>query len=320
MSLSARVARSLEAGRGGLVSSAAALAWGALSSRGLSRPLTFRAGARVVVIGGSTLGGSGKTPLAIACAKHARSLGHRVAFVGHAYRARPETSRVVAATDDVDVVGDEALVAFHALSPLGIPVVVAPTRQAALDHALSLADVAIVDGVAQTHPVRAHLALLALDAHSPWGAGACPPAGDLRAPERALLEVCDRVVVVEPAHLLSRGAHLEGTLVPWDALRGRSIALWTSVARPRRILEHLASHGVIPRLVVAHADHASVSTRDRALAIQQARVERVDMWLCTAKCTLRTGLYLGDTPVATLEHELQLEQSLSYALQTALEG
>jgi hypothetical protein len=133
----------------------------------------WREGARVIAVGGSTLGGSGKTPLAIACADALHRAGERVALVGHAYRGRPGRPRFVSVGDDVGEVGDEALECAARLAPYGVPVVVAETRQRALDLALEVADVAVVDGLGQAKPRRASLALLAVDAASPWGAGRC---------------------------------------------------------------------------------------------------------------------------------------------------
>ncbi len=92
-------------------------------------------------------------------------------------------------TDPLDEVGDEALLASSELERLAGPsgrvarVVVAPTRAAAIDFAAGAADVIVIDGVAQTAPVPATLALLAVDADEPWGrAATVPPWGDLRAP------------------------------------------------------------------------------------------------------------------------------------------
>ncbi len=342
MVLAADVARSLEEGRGGRAAGAVAAAWGAVAARSLARPLLFPADARVVVVGGSTLGGSGKTPLAIACALHLAEAGHRVAFVGHAYRARPGVARLVDRREAVASVGDEALVAASALAAHGVAVVVGPTRQAALDLALAGARVVVVDGVAQLRPEPAHLALLAVDGGHPWGSGACPPRGDLRAPRAAVLSHCDRVVAVgvdggradevtteerplDHARVVCEGAWLEGRRLSWEELRTRRVGLWTSIARPRRVRDQLVAMGVVPVLVAAHADHADVSRRDARSIGRHAHDAGVDLWICTAKCAVRleaqgTQDALGPVPVATLEHALCLGDALKVALGEAVSG
>jgi tetraacyldisaccharide 4'-kinase len=323
MSLRADVARSLEAGRGGLASALVSRAWGATSR--VARPLTFPRGTKVVAIGGATLGGSGKTPLAVACAKELARAGRSVALVGHAYGARPRYARVVSSDDDVDVVGDEALACARELDAAGIHVVIAPTRQAAIDLAATLAPVLVIDGVAQLRPIRAHMALLALDGVRPWGAGECPPRGDLRASKPTLLAACDRVVRVggaapslDGAFVLSDGARLGSLLLTWKDLRPKRVGLWTALARPDRILDRLRGAGIVPSVVAAHADHGRPSPTSTARSIELARRAGVDLWLTTSKCATRMREGLGGLPLAVLAYELSLGESLASALLRAV--
>ena len=60
-----------------------------------TRPVRVPDGVRTVTVGGATLGGSGKTRIAIAIARALASRGERVVLVGHAYRARPVFARFV---------------------------------------------------------------------------------------------------------------------------------------------------------------------------------------------------------------------------------
>jgi tetraacyldisaccharide-1-P 4'-kinase len=201
---------------GGALGHLGSLLWAQTMGRTVQRALALPAGVRVIAVGGATLGGSGKTPLAIACAEHLAAMGARVTIVGHAYRAKPGRPRIVAPSDRVEDVGDEALLAARifertvferTIGTAGgkagkegglLPrVVVAPRRAAAIAWAAPGADVLILDGVAQTAPVRASLALLALDGTHPWGrTRALPPMGDLRAALPALLDACDAAVPI----------------------------------------------------------------------------------------------------------------------------
>lgn len=270
------VARALEEGvvRGPLARGVSRV-WGGVSARHVVRTLHFPAHLRVVTVGGATLGGSGKTPLAIACARALARTGARVAFVGHAYRARPGCPRVVRVSDPLAAVGDEALVAAAELEPEGVPVVVAPDRASATIHAAGIADVLVIDGVAQTRPVPATLALLAVDPEEPWGrAAAVPPCGDLRAPVEALLAAADAVVpVIED----------DDVPVPWDSLGSARVGLVTAVGRPHRVLRSLARRGIVPRVVVRARDHTPVAIRT---LVQRERSRSVDVWVATRKCSL----------------------------------
>jgi len=308
-----RVARGLEAGEwDGFASRFLSMGWSAVASRGLARPLVYAQGVRVVAVGGSTLGGSGKTPLAIACARElAKGGAGRVVYVAHGYRAKPGSPRIVQVDDD-------------------LACVVAGTRQAALDYASARADVIVVDGVLQTAPRRASLALLALDAFSPWGTGYAPPRGDLRAPASDLLAAVDRAVLlrdelstpavprlaggrgVDIAEVVAHGARFGDRRLAWPELAAMRVGLFVALARPSRIVASLARRAVAPAVVIESSDHAPVSSW--SLSRRLASVP-VDLWLATAKCA--THLEGADIPHATLDHDVFLDESLVRALRAS---
>jgi tetraacyldisaccharide-1-P 4'-kinase len=239
--------------------------------------------------------------------------------VGHAYRASPRVARAVRPDDALELVGDEALVCARALD--GEPrarVVVAPSRQAAIDFAAQTSTVVVVDGVAQTAPRRASLALLALDGLEPWGrACATPPRGDLRAPIAALLGACDVTARIgEDVVVHSDGARLStGELLDWDRLRALRVGLATAVARPRRILLSLERRGVHPirALTLTFADHHP----PRSLP----RVPGIDLWLVSSKCgvALSRSALPALAEVAEIDYRLEVEGALLTRLRAACE-
>jgi tetraacyldisaccharide 4'-kinase len=337
MDVRAGIARGLESGASkGPCAKFASGVWGGLVR--VRRPLRWRDDARVVVVGGSTLGGSGKTPLAVACAEELRRSGARVALVGHGYGASPGRARFVCGNDDVQVVGDEALDCARRLAPIGVAVVVAKARQEALDFALRDADVVVVDGPCQTRPRRATLALLAVDGDAPWGAGSCPPCGDLRAPIGALLAATDRVVViggaarssseeawpvpVDRAEVVSRGARVQSRgenppLLEWASIRPLRLGLWTAMARPERVLRALERRGIFPRVSVFDRDH--YPRGDLPWTRPAGLYPAVDLWLTTSKSEghLDPHSIVGGhrTPVAVLDHAVSLCPGLRESLQ-----
>jgi tetraacyldisaccharide-1-P 4'-kinase len=70
-----------------------------------TRPVRVPEGVRTVTVGGPTLGGSGKTRVAISIARTLASRGENVVLVGHAYRARPGRARFVSPQEDRKSVG-----------------------------------------------------------------------------------------------------------------------------------------------------------------------------------------------------------------------
>ena len=298
--------------------------WSAASARGVARPLELPPAARVIGVGGAALGGSCKTPFAIALAQALAMRGAGVALVGHAYRARPGWPRVVGPKDAVAEVGDDAVFAARRLAGTGIDVVVGPSRQSATSFAARRASVIVVDGLLQTRPTRLARSLLLLDGEQRPEDGHCPPAGDYRAPLAALLRAADApVVVADELHVGCAGRaepadawfRLDGAIGP-DAkivrltdLAGMAVGLLLAIARPDRVVGALARRGVHPVATLAFPDHhrPTLTELDRATA---RTTHRIDAWLTTGKCATKLPPFVAGAPVLALEHTLRLSDRL----------
>jgi tetraacyldisaccharide 4'-kinase len=304
----------------------AAFAGGALA-RPLVVPARNEAGARpllTVTVGGSTLGGSGKTRVALACALELASHGANVVLIGHAYRASPGGARVVTPHDSLDDVGDEALACARALARESVRVVVAPSRQAAVDFAARLVprvDALVLDGPLQLAPARASLSLLALDAAAPWGSGAAPPAGDLRASPEALLAHADEVVHVDATprfvQLGSPPRTIELASFAASLAKAR-VGLFTALARPDRLVRALAAAGLEPGEVIRAGDHGPLTPG--LVRLLRAADARVDVWLATAKCAVHLEHAGLAERLAILDGSLVLPPSVALALQRLAGG
>lgn len=292
--------------------------------RGLERPLDVSAlgdaidGIPIVTVGGATLGGSGKTRVALACAHALAREGHHVVLVGHGHRARlrGDAAQIVVATDDLAHVGDEALACARSLArdaaTRTASVVVGRSRQHAIDFVGALAprpSVVVIDGPLQLAPRRATLAILAVDRDAPWGSGAVVPAGDLRATPEALLALVDHRVDVA-ADLMA--VHFEGERLDIERFsavvrdRRLGVGLFTAVARPARLERALAAAGVRSRVVVRLPDHGPLSEAART-ALREADV---DLWTATEKCATHLAAAEITQPTAILRDELRLEPAL----------
>jgi tetraacyldisaccharide 4'-kinase len=278
----------------------------------------------VVGVGGATLGGSGKTPLVVEIARRLATAGVPSAVVGSSYLTRVGVSRPVTPDDLPECVGDEAVMMRSALQPLGVPVIVGPRRQPAVDVAAGLARCIIVDGLLQARPERLALSLLALDAARPWGAGRCPPAGDLRAAPAVLLAACDCVLlgldetsrpVSEglfegcPAMVwrrrLDRARPWHGRSVELSELAGRRAGLLTTVARPERLVRQLVWSGIRIAQHRRYADHSRPNARGAG-----TRSAGIDLWLTTAKCAAKVGPLFDGVPVWVLQEQVGVPDAL----------
>lgn len=267
--------------------------WAPFAARTLTRPVRrpARSGrvVPVVCVGGATLGGSGKTRVAIAITRRLHELGARVVLVGHGYRGRVARACVVPRDGALATFGDEAL---HCARSVDVDVVVGPTRQAALDRAAERADVIVLDGPLGVS--GAVLSVLAVDEDAPWGSGAVVPAGDLRAPREALLRAADHVVRVSAEPIL-------GGPLP------DRYGLFTAIARPARLVLALERRGIRPEAIVSVADHGPLDARARRLLVPGST------WLATEKCAIHlAGLPLA---VVSLASAVELPSSLDADLQ-----
>jgi tetraacyldisaccharide 4'-kinase len=184
---------------------------------------------------------------------------------------------------------------------------------AALGH-----PVIVVDGLLQATPGPLAAGILVLDALAPWGAGSCPPLGDLRAPRAALLGAADQVVAIQPEGAalgealppgtlvvpgrIAGAVPAEGAPVPLRELRSRRLGLILAVARPHRVVEALEREGIHPAARLILGDHAVPGPR----LLRRAARAPVDAWLTTARCATKIPGAIGGRPVLALDHRVDV--------------
>jgi tetraacyldisaccharide 4'-kinase len=321
------------------VKGALASAWAAIESTRVSRPLRLPLNAAVIGIGGSTLGGSYKTPLAVALAEALAKAGERVAVVGHGYRAHARWARAVEPSDHVFEVGDDALFAARRLAREAgareAAVFIGPSRQSAIDCAARSASFLIVDGLLQARPERLRCSILALDARKPWGHGHCPPLGDLRAPPEALLHAADATATVfdagddlepgvadaspalrrtGPIHWYVRARLTcaldpSGRRISLAELASARLGVLLTIARPERVLDALACRGLFAVRFHRFGDHTRPPA-DELDRLLRRPGPRVDVWITTEKCAVNLPPTIGRAPVLALHHELEVSPAM----------
>ncbi len=144
---------------------------------------------KVIAFGNLTLGGTGKTPMAIFAAKLLQQEGLKVSVVSRGYGGKIESSGTVGVVSDgkrlalgPDQAGDEPFLMATKLE--GIPVLVGKDRYAAGMCAWKKysPEVIILDDAFQHLALHRDLNILLLDAVKPFGNHAIFPRGILREP------------------------------------------------------------------------------------------------------------------------------------------
>jgi len=307
----------------------AARLYSAVSAARSPRQIPSLGRSRVIGVGSMVLGGAGKTPVAIEIAAHLRARGRLVAFVGHAYRARPRVARRVTPHDDLAVAGDDALVAATALQHLDVPVWVAPNRLDAISAAaVDRPDFIVVDGLTRSSPNPGWHATLVVDAACPLGSGLPVPTGDLRLPPELAIPACDEVVILQDCLDVSpvwsprcfqftpvRHAWVDiagavsGDMDPLsiDRLRSARIGLMTFLARPSRVLASLYRRGIRPACHWVGRDHGTPRLWDAISIRALARSFHLDGWIATPKCAAHLRAARFGAPVWTLDVRTRLD-------------
>lgn len=147
----------------------------------------------VVVIGGITVGGSGKTPLCVALVKELISQGYTPGVLSRGYKSKaPSYPYEVKTDDDASICGDEPLLIKR---QTGARVVIDPDRSRGADALARLGvDIIITDDGMQHYSLDRDVEIAVLDGSRMLGNGMLLPAGPLREGKWRLNTV-DAVVV-----------------------------------------------------------------------------------------------------------------------------
>ena len=212
-------------------------------------------GVTVIVVGGLTAGGTGKTPILISLGKWLAEQGYRVGVVSRGYGGThgPDPHSVTEC-DSAAVVGDEPLLIYRELS---VPVVVCAHRKRALEALVGegTIDVVLSDDGLQHYSMARDIELLVIDATRGLGNGRLLPAGPLREPA-CRLDSVDAVLERNSddrdrgfRYLPSGATHLaSGRQQAWleclTEWREQSVAAITGLGQPAQFFEMLRGQGL----------------------------------------------------------------------------
>jgi len=171
----------------------AAMGYAFFSRRNMERHAPPKIDLPVLCIGNFTLGGGGKTPVAIAFARAARKMGYKPGIVSRGFGGSVRGVHMVdVSRDRAREVGDEPLLLVrHAR------VIVACDRYAAARMLQKAGcDVILMDDGFQSRRLYPDYTLLVVDGMRGFGNGKIFPAGPLRAPLPTQLAYTDGVLVI----------------------------------------------------------------------------------------------------------------------------
>ncbi len=181
-----------EAGLSAALLAPAAAVYGAVAAHRMGKP-GRRPGAPVICIGNPTVGGAGKTPLAMAVAGMLRAAGEQPVLLSRGYGGQSAGPlRVDPTVHDAAVVGDEPLLLARVA-----PAIVARDRvQGAQAAKAAGASLIVMDDGFQNPSLHKDFSVLAVDGRRGLGNGRVLPAGPMRAPLEPQLRLAHALVII----------------------------------------------------------------------------------------------------------------------------
>jgi tetraacyldisaccharide 4'-kinase len=241
-----------------------------------------RVGVPVLCVGNFTLGGSGKTPMALAIAELLIEAGEKPVFLTRGYGGSIRGPALVGPDDRADKVGDEPIL----LARLA-PTIVAADRVAGAARAIEAgASVIIMDDGFQNPSLSKAGAIVVVDGEAGIGNGLSFPAGPLRAPLYAQTPFATAVVIIGPGEAGERvAAYARGAARPVFRaalepsrdldLAGRRVLAFAGIGRPAKFRATLEALGAEVVAFETFADHHPYSEAEAVALATRAQAERL---------------------------------------------
>lgn len=271
---------------------------GAVAAQRMAREPAARLDIPVVCVGNPTVGGAGKTPVAIALANALAARGWQPVFLTRGYGGSLKGPVRLLPQHTAREVGDEPLLlaAHH-------PTVVSADRAAGGRLAATLGDVVVMDDGLQNPALYKDVALMVVDAVVGLGNGAVTPAGPMRAAFAAHVPHAHAIVRVSGAE--PPAARLPATTLPVFGatlvasaarpLEGVAVLAFAGIGRPEKFFASLEATGARIDARRTYGDHAPLSESEAGALRKAARTRGLTL-VTTTKDIARLA---GGGPEAT---------------------
>ena len=279
-------------------------------------------GTPIIVVGGLTAGGTGKTPTLIALARYLSGKGFKVGVVSRGYgRKAGESGLLVEVDHSAEKVGDEPLLIKRSVSTASV--MVGDSRLAAARSLFREQGVSVIlsdDGL-QHYALPRDFEIAVLDADRRFGNGWLVPVGPLREPIKRL-ESVDFVLERNGSNAASAFHYVPTRFITVDGKDqlsttnapsqwlGKRIVAATGLGQPSQFFSLLSDLGLECETVNV-ADHAVIDLQAIRNAFQP------DIVVVTAKDAVKLAMESCNN-VWILEVEAELPDSLYLAIEKCL--
>ena len=294
--------------------------YGTIAARRLAQP-GERVGIPVICVGNPTVGGSGKTPAAIAIAGMLIAAGERPMFLTRGYGGRLAGPVMVEPAHTAVQVGDESPLLAHVA-----PTVVASNRVAGARLAVERgASVIVMDDGFQNPSLAKELSILVIDGKRGVGNAHVLPAGPLRAPLEPQLDRANAILIVGDvagAASLTAAAQARGLplfhaqFVPDPAavaaLAGKQVLAFAGIGDPEKFFVTVTQAGIEAPVRRGFPDHHRYTPKQAAALLRDAKRNNL-MPLTTEKDFVRIKSDATLAPLAERTSVLRATLAVSEA-------
>lgn len=266
----------------------------------------------VICVGNLTVGGAGKTPVALHIGELLKNKNIKAFFISRGYGGSQKSAiRVDVEQHSAALVGDEPLLLARVL-----PTIIGKNRVEAANIAIAQgAEILIMDDGFQNPSLVKNLSLIIVDRRLSFGNERLLPAGPLREPVRCGLKRADAVVIINPANfmptslpnipfLLARSMPKPSML----ALKDKKIIAFCGIAIPHKFYYMLKNAGAEIIEKISFADHYHYQQKDLNLLKKKAKDHNAIL-VTTSKDIARMGKNFAQDiqDIAVAEMELTFE-------------
>ncbi len=259
--------------------------YGGMVERRFRAASPYRSALPVLCVGNFTMGGAGKTPVALKLASMLGEAGRNPGFLTRGYGGSERGPRLIdGATDGADRVGDEPLLLARAA-----PTVVSRDRPAGAKLLETLGvDAIVMDDGFQNPSLTKDFSVAVVDAGAGVGCGHVFPLGPLRARLAFQLAMADAVIIVgargetDVTGLLGRESQRDratplpvfaARIIPaiTEEFRGRPFLAFCGIGRPAKFFDTLQEAGVTVVKSRSFPDHHPYAEADARSLLAEAK-------------------------------------------------
>lgn len=271
--------------------------YGELVERRFHKAAPYRSKLPVLCVGNFTMGGAGKTPVALKLANSLIAIGHSPAFLSRGYGGRMRGPYIVGGEDDAGLVGDEPCLLARAAAT-----VISRDRPAGARTIETLAvDTIIMDDGFQNPSLEKNFSLVVVDGGAGVGSARVFPLGPLRAPLAFQVAKADAIVILKSGgtgsdatirfrerletaagdgnQVADSPPVFEATIVPavGDNLLKQPFVAFCGIGRPQKFFDTLSKAGVTVLKTRSFPDHHAYTQAEALSLLSEARQSKAGL-------------------------------------------